>query len=174
MIPVTSLKRVGQHIRTLASLHDLLTLKSMSGTENDIISLSAMLINLTAMFQQTSGGQKILVDSDEMFTTLKQGSSFALLVNELVSNALKHGRGVVEITLRQSSIFQDDSERLIATLEVCDNGEGFPANFNPKVAANTGLQLIESLSRWDLRGEAFYENRPEGGGLVRIVFALAT
>ena len=45
-----------------------------------------------------------------------------------------------------------------ASLQVEDEGPGFPPNFNPARAANTGLDLIESLSRMDMRGSARYEN----------------
>jgi hypothetical protein len=39
-------------------------------------------------------------------------------------------------------------------------------------AANTGLELVESLGRWDLGGNVRYENRPEGGACVIVVFPI--
>ena len=44
-----------------------------------------------------------------MAVTLKQAGSFALLVNELVSNALKHGKGKVEVTLTLGVSSRDEA-----------------------------------------------------------------
>ncbi|HLK60603.1 MAG TPA: hypothetical protein VKU00_28835 [Chthonomonadaceae bacterium] len=37
---------------------------------------------------------------------------------------------------------------------------------------HTGLELIESLGRWDLYGEILYENRPESGAYVVVILPL--
>ena len=53
-----------------------------------------------------------------------------------------------------------------------DDGEGFPADFDPRKAANTGLELVDSLTRIDLRGQAQFGNRPQSGGQVIVTFPL--
>ena len=50
-----------------------------------------------------------------------------------------------------------------ASLEVSDDGPGFPEGFNADSAANTGLELVEQVVKWDLRGKTSYESLPEGG-----------
>ena len=164
-VPVSELRRISQHIRTLASLHDLLTLDSKTGVDLDTVSLKAALEKLAPILQATSGERKILIQADEMVITLKQGGSFTLLVNELVSNALKHGKGDVHVTLTRLP-------EHTAQLEVCDDGPGFPPDFDPQKSANTGIELIENMGRWDLRGEILYQNRPNGGACVIITFPL--
>ncbi|WP_395140149.1 PAS domain S-box protein [Armatimonas sp.] len=164
-VPVSELKRIGQHIQTLAALHDLLTLDSKTGVDLDTISLKAALEKLVPILQATSGGREIRIQADEMAISLKQGGSFTLLVNELVSNALKHGKGEVGVTL---TLLPENT----AQLEVCDDGPGFPAGFDPLKSANTGMELIESMGRWDLCGEIVYKNRAEGGACVVITFPL--
>ena len=74
----------------------------------------------------------------------KQATSLALVANELVSNAIKHGKGNVEVTLR--------SERSTVTLDVSDQGPGFPEGFDPEIAGNTGLDLIESIAHFFVCG----------------------
>ena len=86
----------------------------------------------------------------------------ALLISELVSNAVKHGRADIELTLAV------EGDR--ARLEVCDDGPGFPPGFNWSTSANTGLGLIDSTGRYDLRGAIFYENRDQGGARVVVTF----
>ena len=164
-VSVVEMKRIGQHIRTLASLHDLLTLDSKTRMDLDRISLKAALEKLIPMLQATSGERNISLRADEMTIALKHAGSFSLLVNELVSNGLKHGKGEVQVVL---TLLPGPTARL----EVCDDGPGFPADFNPEIAANTGLELIDSIGRWDLRGTIVYENREGGGAQIVVTFPL--
>ncbi len=96
----------------------------------------------------------------------RQVTSLALIANELLSNALKHSRGDAEVVFT----VQEDA----AHLEVRDDGPGFPADFDPARAANTGLELVENLIVWDLRGQVQFGNREEGGGRVVVTFPLIT
>ena len=89
----------------------------------------------------------------------------ALLVNEMVSNAVKHGNGTIQVNLK--------SRNGTATLEVLDDGPGFPAGFDPEKESNTGLDLILNLGRWDLGGEVEFDNRPEGGAKIAVTFPVA-
>ncbi|MBB6050795.1 PAS domain S-box protein [Armatimonas rosea] len=164
-VPISELKRIGHHIRTLAALHDLMSVDSPIRSGRDMVSLKAALETLVPMLQATSGGRIIHVFAEEMTTSLKQGSSFTLLVNELVSNALKHGQGAITLALTRLP-------GPMAQLTVRDQGPGFPAGFDPRAAANTGLELIESMGRWDLRGEVSYENQPDNGAQITLTFPL--
>ena len=96
--------------------------------------------------------------------SVQASTSLALLVAELVSNALKHGQGQIEISVT----IDGDTARL----EVDDDGPGFPADFDWRQAANTGLGLIDSAGRHDLRGTVSYGNRPEGGACVTVTFPI--
>jgi PAS domain S-box-containing protein len=166
-LPVAAFERVAQHIRTLAALHDLLTREARSGSDLDSVSLPDALAHLLELMRPTSGERRLLLEAEEVRLPLKQSGSFTLMVNEIVSNAIKHGKGDVEITLTAE---RTDDETPRATLIVCDDGPGFAPNFDPKQAANTGLELIESMGRWDLQGEILYQNRPEGGARVVVTF----
>ena len=100
----------------------------------------------------------------ECYSWLSQGMSLAVLINELVTNAVKHGGHRVELTLglREGKM----------TLAVCDDGPGFTEAFHPKTAAHFGLELVESVGRVDLGGQTSYTNRPEGGACVQVTFPL--
>ena len=177
-VSVEELKRIRQHILSLATLHDVLTLEAKVTADHEGISLKIALEKLGEMLQATAGNRNVIVKAEDMTATFKQGISFSLLVNELVSNALKHGKGDVDLTLKKVSAtssganLETETENLSARLEVCDDGDGFPPDFDPQKAANTGLDLIKSLGQWDLRGEIVYANREEGGARVSVVFPL--
>jgi two-component sensor histidine kinase len=95
---------------------------------------------------------------------IKQGMSLAVLINELVNNAVKHGGQQIELRLAAAA------DRVM--LDVCDDGPGFTTEFHPGIAAHFGLELVETIGRLDLGGTTTYENRPEGGARVRVSFPL--
>ncbi len=159
------LRRINQHIQALAVIHDLLTQNAKTDSDLSHLGAKSVLNTLLPLMQNTVGDRRLLWEIDDISLTAEKAASLALLVSECVSNAIKHGRGAIEITLKN----EGDSARL----EICDDGPGFPADFNSAYAANTGLQLIESAGRWDLRGEVRYDNHAGGGGRVTVIFPLA-
>lgn len=162
LVPVAELRRINQHISSLAALHDMLTQEAKGEGVMDIVSLKTALKKLVPIMLQTAGGRQIVPTIEEAFLPLKKGSAFVLLFNELISNAIKHGKGDIDVSLKVSG--QN------ACLMVSDDGAGFPDGFTADMSANTGLELIESMGRWDLEGSIEYENRDEGGARVVITF----
>lgn len=159
-VPVDELYRLGRQVRTLAAVHDLLTEQAKVGAPEETISARAVLEKLAGLLQQTTDGRRIQSDLEDAGLTSRQATSLALIVNELVSNALKHGHGDVAIALQ--------AKDGLAEVTVTDDGPGFPPDFDPAKSANTGLELVNTLARWDLRGEVRYGNRREGGARVTL------
>ena len=164
-VPKEELLRLASHIKTLAAVHDILTHQTKSEGRTEAVSVRAVLDRLLALMRESTPGRNLRYQIDDARLPAKQSTSLALLVNELVSNAVKHGNGEVELCLTNSGS--------TATLEVCDDGPGFPEDFDPRRAANTGLDLVDSLSRWDLSGEVEFLNRPKGGARVVVRFPVS-
>ncbi len=162
MVSVSELKRLSNYVRTLAMVHDILTQHAKADGQANYLSTREVLEELLPMLQQSVVGRAIHFEVEDVTLPSRQVTSLALVTNELVSNALKHSSGPVEITL---SLEADQ-----VCMEVCDHGPGFPSDFDPERAANTGLELINNLSRWDLSGTVSFTNRPEGGGRVCLQF----
>jgi two-component sensor histidine kinase len=114
------------------------------------------------LLRETINAEVISSNLDDVVLPIKMSMSLAILVNELVTNAVKHGGRKVDLSLHAGP----EAIRL----EVCDDGHGFPAGFNPATSAHIGWELIERISRWDLQGEASYRNRDEGGACVTVSF----
>lgn len=163
-IPLAELERIGQHIRAMASIHELLTEEVKHDPEAGFVSASEILDKLLPLLQKMAGKRAILPAIEEVRLPMRLGSSLAILVNELVSNAIKHGFGEIELS------FAVKQQR--AQLSVSDSGAGFPEDFTIRHSTSTGLELVESVSRWDLQGEVRYENRPAGGANVIVIFPL--
>ena len=159
-LPIRELHRLSLQVRTLAVIHEVLTKQAKEEGEAHSVSAREVLERLTALLRQIGPERPILFRADDMLLTTSHATSLALIVNELVSNALKHGTGAIEVTLAVGSE--------AAGLEICDDGPGFPVDFNPKVAAHTGLELVETLARSDLHGEVHYKTRAEGGARVTV------
>lgn len=160
-VPMSEFVRLGANVRTLGVIHDVLTQESKTNSHQETLSVKTVLERLLAMLQQTlSHGYRCTYTIDDLQLPGRKVTSLALITNELFSNALKHGKGRVEVTFA----VHDDYARL----EVCDNGTGFAPHFDASTAANTGLTLVETISRYDLGGEAFYENHPEGGARIMV------
>jgi two-component sensor histidine kinase len=163
-VPPEDLRRIGDHTRTLAAMHDLLTQESKEEGDAHFLSAREVLQKLVYLLQQGAGDRKFITRFDDAQLTARHSTSLALVVSELVSNAIKHGKGEVEITFRSTGS--------TGVLEVCDDGPGFPPDFDVQSGANTGLELVENLSRWDLDSEVFYENREQGGARVTVKIPL--
>lgn len=165
-LPASEFVRLGSQVRTLAVIHDLLTTQAKVDGMAHSLSSRAVLEQLLPLLQIGAADRHLCLTLDEVRLTARQATSLALITNELVSNALKHGVGNVEVT------FQLMAQS--AVLEVCDDGHGFPPDFDPGHTGTTGLELVENLSRWDLQGIPCYENRAQGGAHVSIAIPRAS
>ncbi len=160
------LRRMNQHICALATIHDLLTHAAKTDADPETLSAQEVLGRLIPMIQQTCGNRTIHAEIADIALSVSQSTSLSLLVNECIGNAVKHAQGDIAVILRV--VGQQ------IHLEVCDNGTGFSPDFDARRDANTGLELIESTARWDLRGEVCFANREQGGGCVTVTFPYAS
>lgn len=111
---------------------------------------------LSVMFD---GGDAASIDVDAISISLPSAEigRIGLIVNELVTNALKYGATSVKIQLSQSS------ETGQYCLSVADNGAGLPADFTPEAMPGLGMRVIASLVR-NLDGVLSYASDEELGG----------
>ncbi len=165
-VPVSEVERLRQHVSGLSIVHDLLTQQAKQGAEVNSLSVKAALDRLIPMIETTAIGRTLTVDVDDFEIPVGQSTTLAVLVNELVSNAVKHGSGEICVQL--------STQAGIARLEVIDNGAGFPENFDAAQSANTGLELVELLSRHDLAGTVRYENADRRGARVVVSFPISS
>ncbi len=88
----------------------------------------------------------------------------ALVINELLQNALEHGYerqvgGTVTVNLK------DDGEQI--TISVDDDGGGLPAGFDLAQTSSLGLQIVSALAQSDLKGT--FELHSTGKGVSAVV-----
>lgn len=98
-----------------------------------------------------------------IYLPAQQATTCALVINELLQNAVEHGYerkpgGTISVS------FQDDGDQV--TIAVVDDGQGLPDDFSLEQADSLGLQIVQTLVRDDLKGQ--FELR-EGDGVSAIV-----
>jgi two-component sensor histidine kinase len=109
------------------------------------------------------------VEGDQVELGSREGSSLALVINELATNAIRHGfagrkQGRIWAHLRQA-----DSE---VELVMEDDGRGLAPGFDPTQPTGLGLQIVKGLVERELRGRFALERR-EPGTRARVVVDLA-
>lgn len=104
-------------------------------------------------------------DMDEVYLSIDSATPCGLLMNELISNSLKHAfdgmdEGEVDITLRSNP---DGS----VTVAVRDSGVGYPEGLEFERGGSLGLELVRTLTA-QLGGSIEYNSSP--GAETRITF----
>ncbi|TAH10442.1 MAG: PAS domain S-box protein [Curvibacter sp.] len=148
-------------IRTMALLHESLY---RSGTLASI-DLGSYLRQLSTQAFKTqsthSGAVQLQLDLGSVRVGMDQAVSCGLLVNELITNCLKHGfpegvTGQVSIDLHPLETAQH------WYLRVSDSGIGLPVNFEDERKCSLGLQLAGDLAK-QIGGEMRITPNPEKG-----------
>ena len=107
-------------------------------------------------------GREISVVGDEGNIPTTSVQPVGLIVNELVTNAAKHGQGVIEVHYEIGA----DRHALI----VSDEGRYLPTDFDPAQASQSlGMRIVRSLAG-QLGGELTSGHRPDGGSCFKVSF----
>jgi len=154
-------------ILAIASVHELLAREDL-----DIISVKKVaeqILQATAQGILAPGKHIAMnIEGPDILLPSAQATSVALILNELVQNAVEHGfgpgmdNGEIRITLAE--------EPKTLTLVVTNDGAPLPEGFDIRKTDSLGLQIVESLVRGDLQGRFVLAN--EGARTVAsVVFA---
>ncbi len=92
-----------------------------------------------------------------------------LILNELVSNSIKHAFQKIKISSgKKIEIILKQRDDNMVTLIVKDNGLGLPKNFDINKSKTLGLQLIKNLTEHQLDGKLIYTRKK--GTEFQIIF----
>jgi len=138
-------------IYSMALIHDQLHRgDNLSQIDFDIY-ITSLATNLFQCYGTNRELIQLEVNVNDIFLTLDLSIPLGLIINELISNALKYAfpklYGKIKIQLLSTA------QSLILT--VSDNGIGIPESFDLENARSTGMQLIQSLTE-QLEGEFNY------------------
>jgi two-component sensor histidine kinase len=130
-------------VRSMALIHEKLY-QSQSLAKIDIGEyVKSLAADLFRSYRHNFSGILLKVQADEVELDLDRAVTCGLILNELMTNALKYafpdGRnGTLWVELRANP-------GRILSLRVADDGVGIPANSEIRNAKSLGLQLVNSL-----------------------------
>jgi len=105
--------------------------------------------NVFQTYSLSSKNIRMNMDVEEnLFFDMDIAVPLGIIVNELVSNSLKHafpGRDKGEIRIKLHREESESDESALFTLTVSDNGVGIPENIDIEDLESLGLQLVVSL-----------------------------
>jgi two-component sensor histidine kinase len=146
--PEEMLRESINRIISIAAVHDLLSKEDLD--EVNLRQVAETILTLTGRsLLRPSQQVRMRVTGDDVTLASNKATSLALILNELVHNALEHGlanreQGLLEISIR--------NQAPQVVVEVTNDGEPVPPGFDPKQTGSLGLQIVESLTQDDLGG----------------------
>jgi len=148
---VKAIYRDGQNrIQAMSMIHEVLYRKE----DLSFISIHHYLRDLAEILMASylidKDRIRLILDLEEVDVVLDTAVPCGLILNELISNSLKHAfpggrKGVIQVNFARSG-----TNRF--TLSVSDDGVGLPPDFDPAGARTMGIQLVRILSE-QLGGE---------------------
>lgn len=136
-----------ERIQGIAATHDLLSTNQLSVARIDEIARKIAMI-VQANLVPPHMTIRFRVGSIPYFLPTEEATTLAIVVNELIANAIEHGfEGRERGEIRMSAAY--DGDHLV--VRVADDGEGLPEDLS-KTMEGLGLQLVRNLVETGLRG----------------------
>ncbi|NQT24708.1 PAS domain S-box protein [candidate division KSB1 bacterium] len=153
-----ALKESQDRIRSMAMIHESL----YRGDEIADLDLNGyvngLVQGLYSHYRGTSGTVRFQQNVETFPIAMDVAVPFGLVLNELISNALKHAfpaphknEAIVQIKISKNK--EDEVQ-----LHIIDNGKGFPDDFNWETAETLGMKLVRILIENQLRGRFLITN----------------
>ncbi len=161
-----ALRESAARIQSIAAIHNLLSREDVGQTTVDAVARQVV-ENAQATLVTSEAPVHFTIMGDQVRVGSRDATVLALVVNELISNALSHGLIVeggkvqIEATLAGGMV----------TVAIRDDGPLHPLPPRPTHSSGLGLQIIETLVHKDLGG-SFQLERDEASGWMcaRVTF----
>jgi two-component sensor histidine kinase/putative methionine-R-sulfoxide reductase with GAF domain len=160
------LREAVSRIQSIAAIHDILSGRDLRETTIDTIA-KHVVDDATSNLVGPDTKVTFTVEPSDVHVSSREATVMALLINEFVMNAIRHG--FAERSTGSVSIRSSRSENF-AVIEVIDDGVGLPDEFSIEHNQRLGLHIAKTLVQVDLRGTLQLLQRPQGGTIVRIAF----
>ena len=142
-------------ILAIAQVHELLSREDL-----DMVSLrkiaSSILHNTKQALVPPGKQVRSTVEGDDVLLPLQQATAVALILNELIQNAIEHGFKDREVGQIDVQVQNTNGEVL---LKVSNDGELLPPDFDAARSNTLGVRIIDNLARGTLRGRFTLTNQ---------------
>jgi two-component sensor histidine kinase/DNA-binding NarL/FixJ family response regulator len=156
-----------ERVRTMALIHEQLYRAGNLAEVDFAEYLRELVPHLARSYSACAAAVELKIEAAKVLLPVDVAIPCGLIVNELIANALKHGfpngrKGSIQVCLSEK-----DRD---TTLQVRDNGIGFPAAVDFRQSRSLGLQLVCTLTS-QLRGTI--DLKREGGTEFVVSFQAA-
>jgi len=158
--PERHLQTAVNRVQAIAAVHEVLAQEGYRLV--NVREVAERIVRLRGQHLHQPGlDLRVEVDGADILLPSRAATSLALVINELLENAIEHAfidrtAGAVWITCSEAG---DDYQ-----VAVADDGVGMPATPGDSL----GLEIVTALARDDLRGALVFEPR-DGGGTLALV-----
>ena len=126
-------------VTTIAAVHHRLYAGDSVTATDAAHYLRSLLDDMRGMLPDMGDDRALELKIEPFLLAADDISPLGLIVCELVTNALKHGRGKVQVAVRR------ELDGLEVT--VTDEGDGFASGFNPNARRGLGMRIIGLLTK---------------------------
>lgn len=165
----SALKEAAERVRAMALVHEkLYRSEDLSSIALDEY-IGDMCRQLGALAAAKERGIEIRTELDPVELGLEQAVPVGLLLNELISNCLKHGfpnGRTGEISIRLEHLAEPARH---VRLEISDNGIGLPADLSIPTTVSLGLKLVTTLAS---QIDGIFKLESRNGTHASLVFSL--
>ena len=131
-------------VSSMALIHQILY-QSKDFAEIDFRSvLDSLLPTLIQSYRISPAAIEVRLEAENVLLALNAAIPCGLIVNELISNALKHAFPAGQSG--RLSVFMKQDDRDIVELRVEDDGIGIPSEIDFATTSTLGLQLVQLLT----------------------------
>lgn len=150
-----------RQISSIAKIHDLLSKDSSAGS---IMNLADIIEELAKFYERPD--VKILLDLENISIPYNKATTYAIVINEILTNCLKHAYDGEDKKGKKIEIFARNDGMNI-TIRVADNGRGFPNKLEKKQKERKGIGsfLIDNIIK---NGGGTLEQKNENGAVTII------
>ncbi|MGH2355551.1 MAG: sensor histidine kinase, partial [Chloroflexota bacterium] len=165
-------------IESLSAAHDLLSQESFGRTTVQEVARRVADIAIADLVPRhkritvDTSAADVPIGSESVAVGSANTTLLALVLNELICNAILHGlehRNTGRITVSAREV--EDSGGI--EIEVADDGAGLPDGFALDRNAGLGLAIVQRLVIEQLKGAFDVATRPEGGTVARVLLPRA-
>ncbi|MGF6392190.1 sensor histidine kinase [Pseudomonas plecoglossicida] len=152
------LETAARRVLTIASVHERL----YQASEDQEVRARDYLNALLGDLSKALADRKILLEADDFVLPPERMAPLGLVISELITNALKYGKGSIDVIVRHAGDH--------AQLTVRDEGDGFPNSYPKPTGTGLGMRLVKSYSGYG--SAAVNVDRQDSKSCIHVRFKL--
>lgn len=150
------LQTAAGRVVTIATVHERL----YNASHEHAILASDYLKALLGDLGRALADRKIELDADPLVLPPERMAPLGLVVSELITNALKYGKGTIEVDVKDAGDH--------ALISVSDEGDGFPDTYPKPTGTGLGMRLVKNYCGYG--AAAISIDRQSGKSTIRVRF----